>query len=171
MRILLALIALGMVSITPAFAETVIFADFTTYEIAEVVEVRQFKNSPIVKTQGYTTVGGLFFIYESTKTDFTYAMILDRDGQWHKGEIREKTEVVIPEVTDIPPIVEQQENNIETRELLLVGKYTSHTFLKSLIQFDGKIYDKALNPTPSFYSNYGQVEDAIIRISIRKSVV
>ena len=68
-------------------------------------------------------------------------------------------EITIPEtVTTIPKSLSDN--------MLLLGKYTSHTALKDVIQFDAKIFDKDLNSIGDYYANYGQIEGAIVKISI-----
>lgn len=76
------------------FAESInkmIFSDFKEYEIAEIIEERSYRLSPITKIQGFTTTGDMFFIFTNKFSDFEKVMLLDREGQWQKAELREKT--------------------------------------------------------------------------------
>jgi hypothetical protein len=75
----------------------------------------------------------------------------------------------IPEI-DTPKItIPETVSTIPTStpdNMLLLGKYTFMTSLKDVIAFDGKIFDRELNPLGDYYANYGQIEGAIVKISI-----
>jgi len=160
MRILLVLLALGMVTITPAFADQVIRVDFTDYEIAEVTDVRQFKNSPIVKTQGYTTTGDMFFAFESTKSDFIYVMLLDRDGQWHRGEIRDNTPAPQPKTSsgDIIPD--------ETVQIHYLMEQYERVYNTTPYKFFVKTFDSSIYSGADFQQFQGKVSGATVQTII-----
>ncbi len=69
------------------------------------------------------------------------------------------TPEIIPEIIHTTPTASSD-------YMLLLGKYTSHTALKDVIQFDAKIFDRDLNPLGDYYANYGQIDGAIVKISI-----
>ena len=100
MRFALLLIFI-MISVVPiAFAEQVIISEKgVEYEIAEITkEYYLSKHSHILKTEGFTTTGEMFFLRVSDVTNFEKVMLLDREGHWLKAEMKDKiVEEVIPQ--------------------------------------------------------------------------
>jgi hypothetical protein len=159
MKVLFFLIALGMISITPAFAEQVIFADFKQHVIAEVLEERSFIGSHITKIQGLTTTGDVFFIFTSSKTNFEYSMILDREGKWHKGELRDTTE---------------QDNTSSSQESTIKESIQVHYLLDQYervynttpYKFFVKTYDAAKYSGVDFQQFQGKISGATVKTII-----
>lgn len=137
MKILSVILTLALISVTPAFAEQVIFSQGTEYEIGEITEERKYNMSPITKTQGFTTTGDMFFIFTSEFSDFEKIMLLDREGQWQKAELREKT---VEKISPSNPVISK--NSIDLNIVLdqYQRVYNKSEYKLSVKTFDNSIY-------------------------------
>jgi len=127
---------LGVFTVNFAFAEQVIFSEGKEYEIAEITnEYKISRHSQILKTEGFTTTGEMFFLRVSP--NFEKVMLLDRSGHWQKAELRDiiveelepTNSVIVSESTEIHILLDQYE--------LVYNKANYKLFVKT---FDSTIY-------------------------------
>jgi len=146
------LLILLMISVIPlAFAERIIISEKgVEYEIGEITkEYRLYKYSHILKTEGFTTTGEMFFLRVSDVTNFEKVMLLDRTGHWQKAEMKDKiveeikpqNSIIVNEKTEFHYLLDQYDQVYNNSEYKLFVK----TFDKSLYSgtdfqnFEGKI--------------------------------
>lgn len=133
-----------------AFAEQVIISEGVEYEIEEITkEYRLSKYSHILRTQGFTTTGEMFFLRVSDISNFEKVMLLDKTGRWLKAEMQEKVveeiepqnSLVVDEKTEFHYLLDQYNQVYNNEEYKLFVK----TFDKSIYSgtdfqnFQGKI--------------------------------
>lgn len=100
---------------------------------------------------------------------FSIVTLTVQDGKFQKQlfpSIIELMDFSIADVVSTEPIPVIVRENIE---LLMTGKYSMVTALKDQINFDIRVYDKALNPAKSYNYNVGYLEGADITIVIKDS--
>jgi len=141
-----------MISVIPfVFAEQMIISEEgIEYEIAEITkEYYLNKNSHILKTEGFTTTGEMFFLRVSDVTNFEKVMLLDKSGHWQKAQMKDKiveeinpqNSVIVDEKTEFHYLLDQYDQVYNNSQYKLFVK----TFDKSLYSgtdfqnFEGKI--------------------------------
>ena len=150
---LLFFLPLLVIITVPVYAEQVIFSDGNEYEFGNILsEYTMSKNSQMLKTQGYTTTGELFFLRVSPT--FEKVMLLDNYGNWQKAELREKT-VESVESTNSEVI----EDGTELHYLL--DQY-ERVYSKDNYKFFVKTFDKSIYAGSDFENFQGKVSGATI---------
>ena len=149
---------------SPAFADSsvmdrVLVSENLEYQIAEVIEERKFKISPILKIQGLTTTGEIFFIFTSTETDFERIMLLDGDGRWKKAEFKTK---IISELKNKDSVVAD-----DGVELHLLFEQFERVYNKSEYKLFVKTFDKSMYSGNNFQNFEGKVSGAIVSVTIK----
>ena len=150
MKILFFSLILLSVGLTPVFAEQVIFSEGKEYEIGEVTkEYVMTKHSQIVKTEGYTATGEMFFLRVSPT--FEKVMLLDNSGQWQKAELKEKSNV-------------GQDSTLEstsgTVELHYLIDHYDQVYNKESFKFFVKTFDKSIYAGNDFQNFQGKISGA-----------
>jgi len=143
-----AIMVLGIFTVNFAFAEQVIFSEGKEYEIAEIAkEYKISRHSQILKTEGFTTTGEMFFLRVSP--NFEKVMLLDRNGHWQKAELRDITveklepanSVIVSESTEIHILLDQYERVYNKAEYKFFVKTFDSTMYSGndFQNFEGKI--------------------------------
>jgi len=110
-------------------------------------------------------------IYAKNNRDGTFdvKVLTVKNGKFQKEIFPSVIEPIVTSFKEIAPTEQIKSIERENIELLMVGKYSMVTALKDQINFDLRIYDKALNIAQDYHANYGYVPDADITISIKDS--
>lgn len=152
--LLILLLALSVVPI--AFAEQVIISEKgVEYEIGEITEEYYLsKYSHILRTEGFTTTGEMFFLRVSDVTDFEKVMLLDREGHWLKAKMKDKiVEEVIPQ------------NSLVVNEKIefhyLLDQY-DQVYNNSEYKLFVKTFDKSIYSGTDFQNFQGKISGAKI---------
>jgi len=150
-----------MISVVPiAFAEQVIISEEgIEYEIAGITkEYRLSEYSHILRTEGFTTTGEMFFLRVSDVTNFEKVMLLDREGHWLKAEMKDKiVEEIIPQ------------NSLVVNEKIefhyLLDQY-SQVYNNSEYKLFVKTFDKSIYSGTDFQNFQGKISGAKISAMI-----
>lgn len=160
MRFTLLLIFI-MISVIPiAFAEQVIVSEKgVEYEIAEITkEYYLSKHSHILRTEGFTTTGEMFFLRVSNISDFEHVMLLDKTGHWLKSKMQDKViEEIIPQNSVIV------DGKIEFHYLL--DQY-DQVYNKAEYKLFIKTFDKSIYSGTDFQNFEGKISGANISAMI-----
>lgn len=151
-----------VIAIPHAFAEysdIIIVADNKEYEISEITKERKLsRNSQIMKIQGYTTTGEMFFLRISPF--FEKVMILDTYGQWLKAELKEiQTEEIIPENITIP-----DKKTKYVPDLMMTESHDFRTYWKETFNIDVQAFDGNRNPNPTSSSFEGRLDGVDVKV-------
>ena len=135
----------------PAHAELpdkLILSQGVEYDFDKITEERQFRGSPITKTQGYTTSGDMFFYFAGN--NFEKIMLLTDSG-WQKAVLIDKPEV--ESVTEVIP------TNSGTELHLLLEQY-ERVYTKTDYKFFVKTFDKSVYWGDNFQNFDGKISGA-----------
>lgn len=154
MKLLLVIPFLALLFIPSIFAEEqVIFSEGKEYEIAETIkEYKISKYSSIIKSQGYTTTGEMFFLRVSP--NFEKVMLLDSLG-WHKAELRDKVSIEVQQ--------QQQSETITIKdkiELHYILDQYERVYNKSDYKFFVKTFDKSVYSGNDYQNFEGKISGA-----------
>lgn len=150
MKILFFSLVLLSVGLTPVFAEQVIFSEGKEYEIGEITkEYLMTKHSHIIKTEGYTTTGEMFFLRSSPT--FEKVMLLDTSGEWKKAELKEKSN------NDVPSNTESISGTVELHYLI---DHYDQVYNKESFKFFVKTFDKSIYNGNDFQNFQGKISGA-----------
>lgn len=128
-----------------------IVSEGTEYQISDVIEIRQWKNSPITKIHGVTTTGDMFFIFSNEKTNFIKVMLFGTDGNWHKAKLQKK-------------IVDTSKSEISVVKKNTLFHYlldqSERVYTKSEYKLFVKTFDKSIYSGNDFQNFQGTISGA-----------
>jgi len=148
----------GISQVFAEYSDKIIVTENKEYEIGEITkEYKLSRKSMIVKTQGHTTTGEMFFLRISPF--FEKVMILDRDDHWLKASLKEKQiEKIIEPIKTI--IKEPKQKYIP--ELLMASSHDFRTYWSDTFNIDVQTYDGKINPKATGFE--GRIDNANVTV-------
>jgi len=143
-------LVLGL-GLSPVFAELpdkLISSNGNEYEFSKITEERKFRNSSVLKIQGYTTTGETFFYFSTN--DFEKILLL-ADSGWQKATLIDKP--VVESITEVIP----SWSGVELH--YLIDQY-DRVYNKADYKLFIKTFDKSIYSGDDFQNFQGKVSGA-----------
>lgn len=132
--------------------EKIIVTEDGEFEFGEIIEQRKYRISPIIKIQGFTTTGEMFFLFNNEFTDFVKVMLLDKTSHWQKAQLKDK---IVEEVKPQNPVITK-----EKIELHFLTDQYERVYNKADYKFFVKTFDKSIYSGNDFGNFQGKISGA-----------